>query len=206
MEHRKQSQLQYKDNIKLSDSEYEKIFNDDNKFDVDKFLDSDGYDYTRFILAPFGNGKTTFAKHIVKRYVEKFYQEANMNRWFPIYTPLNKWPEVFPSMKLEKLIKDIIKPMEDNIFVICDGLDECPEDKKEVLEKIDDILSRYSNDDNSYDDNGKINSFSINNYKKIVTTRPEASFPFENIQKFTRLLPFSEKEVDLFFLDMVYRK
>ncbi len=197
LKHSQQHELQYKDNIKLSDSEYEKMYNANSDFDINKFLEDDEYDNTRFILAPFGNGKTTFAKHIVKQYIEKFHQPANTKRWLPIYIPLKAWPEVFPNMTLEKLIKDIIKPTEENIFVICDGLDEYSKDKKEVLEQIDKLMSKHSNDND--DENGRPNSFSINDYKKIVTTRPEAHFPFENVQKFARLLPFSENEVDLFF-------
>ena len=48
------------------------------------------------------------------------------------------------------------------------------------------------------DDDG--DRISIEDWKKIVTTRQEAGLPFlENKETFVRLLPFSEKQVDEFF-------
>jgi uncharacterized protein YjbI with pentapeptide repeats len=200
LDHKEHSQLHYEDNIQLADSEYERIFDNSssiginkNRFDIDKFLNYNEFDNTRFIIAPFGNGKTSFAKHLARLYIKKFYYEAE-NRWFPIYISLKEWDkEVFYDKTLEELIRDIIKPQDENIFLICDGLDEYPNNKEELLKKINNVITKF------FDNQTENKDIVINKYKRIVTTRPESSFSFKTVKKFARLLPFTPSQVDDFF-------
>ena len=169
------------------------ISRDKNRFEIDYFLRSGIEDRTKFVVSPFGNGKTSFAKQqLLKKQIEQYLRYDSP--WLPIYIKLiNGVENAYGELGLKELIVDFLKPNDKKILLICDGLDEYPNDGKKLLKDIDSILKEIQSKNNP---SGVV----INDWKKIVTTRPESGLPFlEDKETFVRLLSFDEKQVDKFF-------
>jgi hypothetical protein len=109
--------------------------------------------------------------------------------WIPIYIPLkHKLESVYtPDVSIYQDLNKDIKPQEEQILLVCDGLDEYPEPDKIVSLK-DELLNIQS-------------KFSISQLKIIFTTRLEVGFPQKlEIKRYVRLLPFHAEQVIEFFV------
>jgi hypothetical protein len=142
-----------------------------------------------FIAAPFGTGKTSFVKYTVIKMAE--YYLSGQDNWIPIYLPLNqkqKFGIIYtPDNTIYQDLNNDIKPQDEKVLIVCDGLDEYHESDK-IASLKEDLLTIQS-------------KFSISHLKIIFTTRLEAGFPQKlGIKKFVRLLPFTTNQVADFFI------
>ena len=108
--------------------------------------------------------------------------------WIPIYISLkHKLVSDYRSVDFRLDLKEVIQPEQENVLLVCDGLDEYsdPEGIESLKEKLLNIKSEIT---------------SIAKLKIIFTTRPEAGFPEElGIKKYVRLLSFSPGPSNRFF-------
>ncbi len=179
----------------LDDIECEELYAHKNdRFEIDDFLGSGIENRTKFIVAPFGNGKTSFARQqLLKKQIGKYLRSSSP--WLPIYIKMeNGIEKAYGDLELKELITEFLKSNDKKILLICDGLDEYLGNGQKLLEDIDKILKELRLKNNS-------SGIVINDWKKIVTTRPESGLPFlQTGETFVRLLPFDENQVNEFFI------
>jgi hypothetical protein len=140
----------------------------------------------KYITDPFDTGKTSFAKYIVMMIAEE--NLTGQNTWILVYIQLKqKLCSLYtPDDTIYQDLSNDIRPQNEKILLVCDGLDEYPNP--------DDILSLKNS---LLDIQSK---FSISKLKIIFTTRPEVGLPqILGIKKYVRLLPFTPNQVTEFF-------
>jgi len=107
----------------ITDIEAEEICQNKKEWKIEDFLESN--DQIKLIAAPFGTGKTTFAKYITRCIVKKNLLGLEENTWLPIYIPLKKKLDTdYKGAKFHQDLKWFIQPQYENILLVCDGLDE----------------------------------------------------------------------------------
>lgn len=173
-----------KDYWNISDFEAEKYFTSKKRWCLEDFLSS--RETIKFIAAPFGTGKTSFAKYMVMRIAEE--NLTGQNTWIPLYIPLKqKLNSIYtPDDTIYHDLSNDIRPQNEKILLVCDGLDEYP-NPDDILSLKNSLLEIQS-------------KFSISKLKIIFTTRLEAGLPqILGIKRYVRLLPFTPNQVTEFF-------
>jgi uncharacterized protein YjbI with pentapeptide repeats len=175
---------QSKDYWNISDYEAESYFEKHKKWTIEDFLSS--RETVKFIAAPFGTGKTSFAKYTVMKIAEDYL--SGKSTWIPIYISLNQKlsSNYREDVEINHDLRDIIRPNNENVLLVCDGLDEYP-DLGGILSLKKELLNLPSH-------------HKISDLKIIFTTRPEAGLLHElGIKRYVRLLPFTSDQVTEFF-------
>ena len=96
----------------------------------------------------------------------------------------------YKDVNIYHILNKEIQPNQENVLLLCDGLDEYKDPANIVTLK--DTLLNIESELNS--------NLSIAKLKIIFTTRLEASFPEQlRIKTYVRLLPFKESQVNTFF-------
>ncbi|HXT83896.1 MAG TPA: hypothetical protein VN704_06135 [Verrucomicrobiae bacterium] len=78
--------INHKDNWNLSDHEAESLYSKDKEWKVEDFLKSP--DIIKVIAAPFGTGKTCFAKVTSQNMINSYEEISLKDVWIPIYLSL----------------------------------------------------------------------------------------------------------------------
>jgi uncharacterized protein YjbI with pentapeptide repeats len=186
-----------KDKWSITDVEAEEIYQRlKNNWNIKDFLNSKK-DFIKYIAAPFGTGKTSFAKHLVIDQASKYLHKKD--EWIPVLISLKDNKDLLSSYTndydLYYDINNIIKPNNEKLLLICDGLDEYPENIQGLKKKLLDIPEVITS-----------KNLSISQIKIIFTTRPEAGMPKDlKIQRYVRLLPFTKEQATQFFNRYGYR-
>jgi uncharacterized protein YjbI with pentapeptide repeats/nucleoside phosphorylase len=138
------------------------------------------------IGAPFGSGKTSFAKHLAKKLAETLLENmSDHNRYFPILVKLREVDDiksygVFAQNNILALLNDIRAENDRRrILVILDGLDEYNGDIKDLFNYLAELNSKYG--------------------VKVVATSRLAEIPRQYIKEYVRLMPFDKEKVNEFF-------
>ena len=158
--------LNHKDNWNLLYHEAESLYDKDKEWKLEGFLNSD--DIIKVVAAPFGTGKTSFAKDATQKMIIKPKEMKLNDTWIPMYISLkSNLVSEYKSVNFYHELNNVIKPVEENVLLICDGLDEYS-NAENIERLIDDLLNVGL----------KLKpGLSIATLKIILTTRPEAGFP-----------------------------
>jgi hypothetical protein len=176
----------------ITDVEAEEICKNKSQWEINDFLKSN--EKIKLVAAPFGTGKTSFAKYATRDIITKnlLGQSKEEGTWIPIYIPLNQNIHSIyrEGVDIVQDLNEIIKPDKENVLLICDGIDEYP-DPNDIVSLKDRLLKIGRELDPGT---------SISQLKIIFTTRLEAGLPDKlGIRKFIRLLPFTSDQVTEFF-------
>jgi NACHT domain-containing protein len=141
------------------------------------------------IGAPFGIGKTSLSVKLTSDFATRYLIDPNSkNNYIPIFLPLKSKLKIVDEDQnsLDDLLR-LIAPGEEakkrKILLICDGLDEYGDSRTELKNILETKRKDYPN------------------IKVIITTRLEAGVPKDLlISTYIRLLPFTEEQVNEFFL------
>jgi nucleoside phosphorylase len=138
------------------------------------------------IGAPFGSGKTSFAKHLAKKLAETLLENmSDHNRYFPILVKLREVDDiksygVYAQNNILALLNDIRAENDRRrILVILDGLDEYNGDIKDLFNYLAELNSKYG--------------------VKVVATSRLVEIPKQYIKEYVRLMPFDKEKVNEFF-------
>ena len=134
----------------MKDIDYEYLYKEGNEFSLEQFLRAGREDNTRFIVSSFGNGKTSYSKNLFIEILRNHFLSPD-NRFFPIYIELKNGPKnAYENYDLRCLVTNIIKPRNENILIIADGLDEYQGNRKILLEELDNLLKRRCSHQGEY--------------------------------------------------------
>ena len=150
-------------------------------FEFDDFFGNQDECYA-IIGAPFGIGKTVLSQSTVSEYASKY--KNSQSNWIPILVTLRYGTDkVYLQYNLNDMLGLICDGIDDhNIFLVLDGLDEYPNDPKDLLSEILKYQRKYPR------------------LKKIIaTSRLESRPPLNLFDRHIRLLPFSDSQVNQFF-------
>ena len=150
-------------------------------FEFDDFFMNQDECYA-IIGAPFGIGKTVLSQSTVSKYASKY--KNSQSNWIPILATLRHGiDKIYLQYNLNDMLKLICASIGDhNIFLVLDGLDEYPNDSKNLLDEIREYQRKYPR------------------LKKIIaTSRLESRPPLNLFNRHIRLLPFSDLQVNQFF-------
>lgn len=118
-----------KDYWNITDVEAEEICKNKIQWEIKDFLKS--RDVVKLIAAPFGTGKTSFAKYNVKNIITKnlLGQSKEEGTWIPVYVTLNQNINSIYRNGVDIIqdLDEVIKPDKENVLLICDGIDEYPD-------------------------------------------------------------------------------
>ncbi len=178
---RNRMMITQKDDWFLSDDAIDKTYNEENKWNIKKFLDNDNNKC--FIGAPFGLGKTSFCTDLTLNLIRDF--SNNKTDYIPIYVTLkSNFENVYNDWDLDYVI-DYIIPKDTKILVIFDGVDEYTGDITNLRIQ----LKKYEKP----------------NYKLLLVTRLDENMPkIFGFEEHVRILPFTPKQVTTFFSESKY--